>query len=182
MPLVIFLLIFLLGCIIAAVLSVNALINTLRHGLPFVSTPGWAVEWLRDHLVVTEHDIVYELGCGDARVLERLARQHPKTRFIGIEVQWWPLLLARWRTRNLPNVRIVSDDLFAQSLRPATIVYGFFITGFMERLEQKLRRDLVPGTRVISFGFALPGWSAEQEIRNPSGARGSAIRFYRRPN
>lgn len=181
MPVVIFLLIFLAGCIVATIFSINALINTLRHGLPFVSTPNWAVYWLRDNLQLTDHDVVYELGCGDARVLEKLARQHPKTQFIGIEVQWWPLLLAHWRTRKLPNVKIVGDDLFRNSLADATLVYGFFISGFMEKLEQKLRHDLKPGTRVLSFGFAMPGWTSDQEIKNPQGGRGSAIRFYRRP-
>ena len=55
-----FLLIFLFGCIVAVIFSFNALYNTLKHGLPFVSSPRWAINWLRDHLDLTAHDAVYE--------------------------------------------------------------------------------------------------------------------------
>ncbi len=175
-----FLFVFLLACIIAVIFSLNALINTLRFGLPFVSTPDWAIDWLTDNLQLTSNDTVYELGCGDARVVAVLARQHPTAQFIGLEIQWWPLLLAWWRTRNQKNIHLIHGDIFRCDLSPATVIYGFFMTGFMPKLASKLKDNLRPGTKVISYGFSFPGWSADQEIINPKKPTGSRVLVYRR--
>lgn len=178
--LIAWLLLFLLGSLIACAFSLNALLNTLRFGLPFVSTPRWAIVWLRDNLVLDPHDVVYELGCGSAPFLATLAKKFPDTRFIGIEIQWWPLLLAKWRTRQLPNVTIRSGDFLKDDLPGATLIYGFFITVMMPKVADKLRQSLASGVRVISFGFALPGWTAEREVPNPTTGHGSKIRMYRK--
>lgn len=178
--LLLFLFLFLLGSIIAVIFSLNALINTLRHGLPFVSTPGWAIDWLCDHLELHDQDVVYELGCGSAPVLVSLAKKYPRTSFVGIEIQWWPYLLAKWRARNCRNIKLMYGDIFRQNLTSATVVYGFFITGFMPKLAIKLKGDLRPGTKIISYGFRLPDWPTEQEIINPKKPTGSRILVYRR--
>lgn len=175
-----FLLVFLLGCIIAVVLSFNALFNTLRYGLPFVSTPRWAVTWLTDNLQLTSTDVVYELGCGSAPVLAALAKKFPSTTFIGIEIQWWPLLLAKWRTRNLKNVTIRSGNFLTTDLSSATVIYGFFITVIMPRVALLLEQKLQSGVTVVSFGFELPGWTSTQEIPNPKTGKGSRIRLYKK--
>lgn len=175
-----FLFLFLFGCIIAVVFSVNALYNTLKHGLPFVSTPRWAINWLCDNLELNGRDVVYELGCGSALMLEALAKKHPTTKFVGIEIQWWPYVLATWRTRQYHNVQIINGNIFRRDLSAATIVYGFFITGFMSKLADKLTDNLSPGTRVISYGFSLPSWNAVEEITNPKKPHGSRILIYRR--
>ncbi len=181
MALLIFLLLFLLGALIAAVFSVNALINTLRFGLPYVSTPRWAIDWLAYNLQLTTSDTVYELGCGDARVLAALARKFPNAKFVGLEVQWWPYLLARWRTRNLRQVTIALGDFLQHDLSSATLVYGFFITVMMPKVAAKLRGGIRSGTKVISFGFAVPGWTPVEEVVNPNTGRGSKIRIYLAP-
>ena len=172
--------IFLFGCIVAVIFSFNALFNTLRFGLPFVTTPQWVVDWLQNNLTLGKDDIVYELGCGDARVLASIAVKHPLTKFVGVEIQWWPWLLAKWRTSHLKNVQIIYGDVFKLDLSPATIIYGFFITGFMPKLATKLKNNLRPGTKIISFGFRLPDWATEQEITNPQKPSGSRILIYRR--
>lgn len=175
-----FLWVFLAGSIVAVVFSLNALVNTLRFGLPFVSTPRWAIQWLGEHLPLTDRDVVCELGCGSAPVLAVLATKYPRTTFIGIEIQWWPYILAKWRTRNLPNVTIQLGDFLRADLSSATLIYGFFITVMMPKVAQLLESQLRSGIPVVSFGFALPGWIAEREITNPATGKGSRIRFYRK--
>ena len=176
--LIAFLFIFLAAAAISCVFSVNALYTTLKTGLPYVSTPNWAIDWLRDNLKLGEHDVVYELGCGDARVLSALAKANPAAKFIGIEIQWWPYLWAKWWTRNQPNVTIIRGDFLKIDLSRATLVYGFFITVMMPKVAQRLRDVLHDGAQVISFGFALPGWAPTTEIPNPRKSKGSKIRIY----
>jgi hypothetical protein len=179
MILVSFLLLLLLATLIALIFGINALWQTLRTGLPFVTTPDWAIEWLRQNLRVQPKDVVIEIGCGDARVIAALAQQFPTARFVGIEIQWWPFLLAKWRTRKLKNISIVHGDIYKYDLSRAMIVYGFYITNFMDRLRTKLRNELLPGTKVISYGFRFADWNPIQEVPSPKG-RGSSIVVYER--
>lgn len=174
------LIIFLLACLIATVFALNAMLQTLRTGLPFVSTPRWAVIWLKENLQLKPSDVVYELGSGSAMVMAVLARRHPDTKFVGMEIQWWPHLLAKWRCRKLKNVVLVRGDVFRHNLSPATTVYGFYITNFMARLEKYLDEQLRPGTTVVSYGFNFPNWKIVEEITNPAKPRGSKILIYRR--
>jgi SAM-dependent methyltransferase len=185
-----FLSLFLLGSIVAVIFSLNALINTLRFGLPYVSTPRWAIDWLTGNLNLKSSDLVCELGCGDARVLAALAEKYPAAKFIGLEIQWWPYMLARWRTRNLPNVTVRLQNFLTADLSAVTVFYGFFITAIMPKVATKLAQHLNRGAELISFGFALPGWTEVESITNPSGKagsgsagkqpRGSKIRIYRK--
>lgn len=179
MPVIILLLVFLASALIAAVFSVNALYTTLKTGLPYVTTPQWAIDWLTSNLQLTTSDFVYELGCGDARVLAALAKKFPDAKFIGIEIQWWPYLLALWRTRSLENVTITHGDFLRTELSPATLVYGFYITVMAPKVGAKLVQDLRPGARAISYGFALPGLTEVESIANPKQPKGSKIRMYR---
>lgn len=176
----VFLFAFLAGSVLAVVFSINALYNTLKHGLPFVSTPTWAVNWLTNNLQLTSNDVVYELGCGRSPVLVALAKKHPATTFVGIEIQWWPYILSRWQARNCRNVRLIYGNIFTHDLSSATIVYGFFITGFMPKLAKKLSENLRPGTKIISYGFRLPDWTTVEEIQNPEKQTGSRILVYRK--
>ncbi len=173
-----FLFVILGGTIIATIFSVNALVNTLRFGLPYVSTPKWAVEWLVQNLQLKPNDVVCELGCGDARVLVALAKKHPEIQFIGIEIQWWPWLLAKIRAHNTKNVGIRLGNFLTADLSAVTIFYGFFITVMMPRVAEKLAERLQHGAELISFGFALPGHTSYKEIP-PPGGKGSKIRFYK---
>lgn len=174
----VFLFVFLLAGIISCLFSLNALYTTLKTGLPYVSTPDWAIDWLKQNLKLTEKDVVYEWGCGDARVLSAIASANPQTKFIGIEIQWWPYLWAKWRTRKQANVTIVRGDFLKVEMSSATLVYGFFITVMMPKVAERLNVVLKNGARVISFGFSLPGWTPVEEIPNPKKAKGSKIRIY----
>lgn len=178
MGLLIFLITLLVAVTLAVLFAINGLWQTLRTGLPFVTTPPWAIDWLTANLQLKSNDRFYELGCGDARVIAGLAKKFPDARFTGIEIQWWPYLLARWRTRKFTNVQILHGDVFRQQLGVATVVYGFYITKFAPKIADKLRQELRPGTRVFSFGFPLAGWAEQTRIAPPHGIRGSTLLQY----
>lgn len=174
-----FLFVFLLICIIAAFFAANGLYTTLRYKLPYVPSPAWAVKWLVDNVKLTDQDIVYELGCGDGRVLVALAKKYPAARFIGIEIQWWPYLLAKWKCRRLTNIDIKRQDFFKVDLSVATVVYGFYISAVTVPLANMLRQELRPGTMVYSYDFPLGGLHQIEEVPSPPGQRRGRILVYR---
>jgi methylase of polypeptide subunit release factors len=104
-------------------------------------------------------DVVYDLGCGDGRVILAAARQCG-ARAVGVEIHplrvlWCRAWIAVLGLRE--RVRVVRGDLFAQDLREASVVVCYLLQRTNHRLEGKLRHELPPGTRVISKRFTFPG-------------------------
>lgn len=174
------LLVFLIIIVIALIFMINGLYGVFRIHIPYVPTPAWAIAWLQEHLELPSGAIVYDLGCGDARVLAGLAKNHPSATFIGIEVQWWPYVLARWRARNIPNLKIEPVDFWQRPIPDATHVFCYLFQPILEKMRAKFETELRPGATVISFGFRIPRWVTDQEISDPSGKTKSRILFYRR--
>jgi SAM-dependent methyltransferase len=106
-----------------------------------------------------------DLGCGDGRLLQRLARRLPKLRAFGIEYAPLPWLLARWRSRGLaPRCRIAWGSLWRLDLGEFDVVYAYLSPVPMADLWEKACREMAPGSLFISNSFAVPGVAAEREI------------------
>lgn len=133
---------------------------------------------MRLYLNPKNTDLFYEIGCGDARVIAALAKKFSQTKFVGIEIQWWPYLLAKWRARNIKNLQIIRADVFKTDLSAATIIFGFYITSFAPKIATYLRETARPGIPIISFGFPLPGLELEKDIPPPA-KKGSHLLLYR---
>lgn len=170
--------------LIALVFALYALFSLMRDKVPYVSTPQWAIEWLCEHAPLPLQKggvgggVVYDLGCGDARVLTAIKARHPDITAIGVERNWWPYFLARLRTRGT-GVMIRHADFYKTDLRDADIVFCFLIHSVMPKVEQLLRAQLKPGATVYSYGFAFPTWQPSERIHNPARPEGSKINVYR---
>lgn len=175
---VVVLIIILLGVIVGLVFAVNALWNFFRFKVPFVATPHWVIGWLVENLHPREGSIVYDLGCGDARVLAALKRRFPSIQAIGYEHSWWPYLLAKVQTHR-SGIEIRRTDFYSADLRDANVVFCFLITSVMPRVEALLRSSLKPGAVVYSYGFRFPNWRPSEEIANPRRPHGSRLLVYR---
>jgi cyclopropane fatty-acyl-phospholipid synthase-like methyltransferase len=106
---------------------------------------------------VTPDDVVYDLGSGDGRI-PILAAQKYGARGVGIEID--PIRI-REANDNLAKagvgdrVRFVQQDLFEADIREATVVTLFLLTRLNQQLMPKLKRELRPGTRVVSHQFRM---------------------------
>jgi predicted RNA methylase len=104
-------------------------------------------------------DVVYDLGCGDGRVIVTAARRFG-ARAVGIEIDplrylWSQMLVTLLGLRD--RVQVVYGDFFAQDLSEADVVTCYLMQNTNERLVEKLRRELRPGSRVVSNTFTFPG-------------------------
>lgn len=174
------LLIFLALILVALVFMINGLYSAAKIRIPYVPTPNWAVTWLELHLSLPPGSIVYDLGCGDARVLAGLASRNPLVSFTGIEVQWWPYVLATRRAGKIKNLKIERVDFWQRSIADANYVFCYLFQPILESMKKKLESELRLGSTVISFGFHIPGWTPDQEVSDPSGKTKSRILIYRR--
>jgi SAM-dependent methyltransferase len=116
---------------------------------------------------VTSQDVVYDLGSGDGRLVI-IAAQSYGARGIGIEIDPRLIETARQNARDAgvaDRVSFVLGDLFEADISPATVVTLYLSASINKRLEAKLRRELRPGTRIVSHQFPIGDWRPNDHIR-----------------
>lgn len=132
---------------------------THLRGAPWVPTPMHKVHKMLHMAEVGPGDTVYDLGCGDGRLVIEAARRFG-ARAVGIEIDPLRYLLCQLRITFLglrDRVRIVHGDFFRQDLRRADVVTCFLLTSTNQKLLGKFKRELPPGARVVSNRFTFPG-------------------------
>lgn len=133
---------------------------TQFRGALWVPSPMPTVKKMLELADVRPGEVVYDLGSGDARVIIAAARQFG-ARGVGIEIDpfrvlWTQLFISAFRLRG--QVKVIWGDFFSQDLGEADIVTVYLQQVTNLRLMNKLKRELRPGTRVVSYAFTFPGW------------------------
>jgi cyclopropane fatty-acyl-phospholipid synthase-like methyltransferase len=132
----------------------------------FVATPQPVADAMLKLARVTPDDVVYDLGSGDGRIVV-LAAQKYGARGVGIEIDARLVELSRQVAREGEvddRVRFEQGDLFAADLSRATVVTLWLSETVNARLEEKLKRELRPGARVVSHQFPIGKWMPEKQI------------------
>ena len=105
----------------------------------------------------------YDLGCGTGGVVFYIGRHSP-ARAVGLELAWPIYLIAKVRQFLTPKskVKIKFKSFFLENLSQADAVYLFAASSghIKDKLKAKLKRELKPGARVISYAFPISGWQA----------------------
>jgi ubiquinone/menaquinone biosynthesis C-methylase UbiE len=144
--------------LLAVAFAVSVLWTSL-HGAPWVPTPMRMVHKMLSMAEVGPDDLVYDLGCGDGRMIVTAARRYG-ARAVGVEIDPLRYLWCQMRITTLglrDRVRIVYGDFFAQDLSDADVVTCYLLQSTNKRLENKFEQELHPGTRVVSNDFTFPG-------------------------
>lgn len=149
-------------------------------GVPFVPVPKSAMKKLPEVMDLGNGAVVYDLGCGDGRVLYMLAEQSDAT-FIGVEKAPLPYLAAKLREKSAPrkNVKIIFGDIFKVPLGDATHVYTYLLSRVMDKLLPKFEKELKPGTTVVSCDFKFSKKPYEKSVDAPEGKTKHTLYFYR---
>jgi precorrin-6B methylase 2 len=141
--------------------------------VPFVPTTEAAVAAMLKLADVKTTDVVYDLGCGDGRIVIAAAKTYG-AHAVGIDIN--PVRLAE-ANENLKKagpdvaklVRFEDNDLFQADIHEATVVTLFLLSSVNLKLRPKLLADLKPGTRIVSNTFDMGDWKPEKEfiVGNP---------------
>ena len=116
---------------------------------------------------VGKRDVVYDLGCGDGRIVIEAARKFG-ARGVGIDIDPVRIAEAKENARKAGvgrRVRFLNQDLFQSDFREATVVMLYLWPEVNLKLRPKLLRELKPGTRVVSHSHTMGDWEAEKEIQ-----------------
>jgi len=137
--------------------------------VPYVPTTEEAVRAMLKLADVKKADIVYDLGCGDGRIVIAAAKTYG-ARGVGIDIDPDRIQEARENAEKagVENlVRFEENDLFQANFREATVVTLFLLPSINLKLRPKLLQDLKPGTRVVSNTFDMGAWRPEKEQSLP---------------
>jgi SAM-dependent methyltransferase len=135
--------------------------------VPYVPTHERAVEEMLKLAQVKKDDVVYDLGCGDGRIVVTAARQYG-ARGVGVDIDPQRIKESNENARKAgvtERVKFVQSDLFKVDLKDATVVTLYLLPEINLKLRPKLFRELKPGTRVVSHDFDMGEWKPEKTVR-----------------
>lgn len=149
---------------------------------PFVPTPEFVVEKMLEVAGVGPDDTVYDLGCGDGRILI-MAAQEFGANAVGVELDevLYNRVVERVEKLGLKDkIKIIHGDLLDVDLSPATVVTLYLEPNANERVRPNLEKYLRHGARVVSHDFAIPGWEPDRVERPPQEGATHRVYLYRR--
>ena len=127
---------------------------------PFVATPLPVVKQMLTLAEVKPGEIIYDLGCGDGRVVIMAAKDFG-AQGIGVEMREDLAKQAMGKVSELGLegcVKIVHGDMFKVDLSQANVVTLYLTTSANDKVKPKLEAELKPGTRVVSHDYEILGW------------------------
>jgi SAM-dependent methyltransferase len=142
------------------------LLNHPNWAAPFVPTPLEVVDAMLALAEVRESDTLYDLGSGDGRIIIMAAEKYKATA-IGIEFDrdlCKQTRLAIMNRRMEDKVRVIHGDIFQQDLRSASVVTAYLLRKSLEKLAPMLKKQLKPGTRVLTVNDEIAGWNVTKHI------------------
>ncbi|HVW67065.1 MAG TPA: 50S ribosomal protein L11 methyltransferase [Candidatus Peribacteraceae bacterium] len=125
-----------------------------RRSPPFVPTPQKIMNTMMKLAKVKEGQTVYDLGCGDGRLLIEAAKKGAHA--IGYEFSYPTYLLAWFRTRNMRDAVPRFGNFWKQSYDDADVIFCYLLTHTMKEFQEKIWPQLKAGTRVVSHCFKMP--------------------------
>ncbi|WNZ46736.1 class I SAM-dependent methyltransferase [Leptolyngbya boryana CZ1] len=138
-----------------------------RPDIAFIPTPEAAIETLLEVLQVNDSDVIYDLGCGDGRILIGAALQFG-ARGVGIDLDPLRVKEAQAKADELgirDRVKFQEADLFTSRFEDASIVVLYLLPHLNLRLRPALFEQLKPGTRIVSIDFDMGDWLPEKVIK-----------------
>lgn len=132
--------------------------------VPYVPTPQLVVDAMLKMADVNSSDVVYDLGCGDGRIVVTAAKKYG-ARGTGIDNNPERIREARENAAKAKvnnKVNFVEADLFDTDFSKASVVTLYLLPSTNEKLKPILLKQLKPGSRIVSHAFDMGDWEPEQ--------------------
>jgi SAM-dependent methyltransferase len=141
-------------------------------------TPMEVVHAMLQLAKVNAGDVVYDLGCGDGRIVITAVREFG-ARGVCVDIDPARIAESRENARQanvIDRIRFLNEDLFATDLGDATVVTLFLSPELNLAVRPKLQRELKRGARVVSHWHHMGNWLPQETLRARGGLRRSRRR------
>ncbi len=132
---------------------------------PYVPTPQEVVERMLDLAGVSKNDVVYDLGCGDGRIVITAAKKYG-ARGVGVDLDPERIAESRANADRAGVAKLVEfrlQDAMTVDVSPATVVTLYLLTASNLKLKPILTRQLKPGARIVSHAFSMGDWAPDKD-------------------
>lgn len=133
---------------------------------PFVPSMFDVVKQMLEIAQVRNDDVVFDLGCGDGRILFSAVKDYGVKKAVGYEIRedLYNGVLQKIKKERLEGrVHVVNDDLRKADLSKASVITLYLTTSGNGTLKPKLVKEAKAGTRIVSHDFRIPGWEYTQQ-------------------
>lgn len=134
--------------------------------VPYVPTPQKVVDGMLELAGVGKNDIVYDLGCGDGRIIITAAKEYGATG-IGVDLNPERISEANSNAKEAKvedKVSFYEDDLFNFDFSKATVLTLYLLPDVNLKLKPKILEEMKPGSRVVSHAFTMGDWEPDEHI------------------
>jgi SAM-dependent methyltransferase len=139
-------------------------VNKFREpDIHYVPTPQNVVDQMLSMANITEDDLVYDLGCGDGRIIVAAAKRYG-CKAVGYDIDPQRVIEARENVRknNVEHlVTIEQEDVFTLDLSDANVITLYLLPSLNDKLVPQLEK-LKPGSRILSHDFDITGVKPDQ--------------------
>jgi SAM-dependent methyltransferase len=136
-------------------------------------TPPDVVEVMLRLGNVKAGDIVYDLGCGDGRIVIRAVHEFG-ARGVCVDIDPQRITESRENAHAAgvaDQIRFLNQDLLATEVSEATVVMLFLSPALNLAVRPKLLRELKPGARIVSHWHDMGDWKPQKTLRVQSSGR-----------
>jgi len=161
-------------CCVIAVFALGISLSAQQKSLaPYVPTPQPVVEKMLSLAKVNADDVVYDLGCGDGRIVITAAQKYG-AHAVGVDFdpQRIEESKANAKAAGVENlVTFIQADAMKVDVSKATVVTLYLLSASNAALRPILTRQLKPGARIVSHSFKMGDWPPEksESISDESG-------------
>lgn len=146
---------------------------------PYVPTPQDVVERMLELAAVTKDDVVYDLGCGDGRLVITAAKKYG-ARGVGLDIDPERIAESQANAKAAGVEHLVTfrlQDALTADVTPATVVTLYLLSSSNLKLRPLLTRQLRPGARIVSHAFSMGDWPPDK-VETFTDANGSTRTIY----
>lgn len=139
------------------------------RGAPWVPSKKKDVERFLKLADIKPGDKMYDLGCGDGRLVIESAKAGAIAQ--GLEISLLPYFIAnisRLFQKNKKNVKISYKDIWSADLRDADVIYFFLMPKIYPKLKEKFEKELRPGTKIVAYVWPIVGWIPKKTSTHPN--------------
>jgi SAM-dependent methyltransferase len=134
---------------------------------PYVPTPQDVVDRMLELASVGDKDVVYDLGCGDGRIVITAAQKY-RARGVGVDIDADRIAESEANARKAGVEKLVSfklQDAMTVDVSKATVVTLYLLSASNMKLRPILTRQLAPGSRIVSHAFNMGDWEPEKVVQ-----------------
>lgn len=153
-----------MACVALGIANAMAQAGSRPSNVPYEPTPKEVVGAMLRLANVGPHDVIYDLGCGDGRIVIEAVRLHG-ARGVCIDIDPRRIALALENARRAgvsDRIAFRTQDVLDTRLGEASVVAMFLSAELNQALRPKLMRELSHGARVVSHWHDMGDWKPDR--------------------